>query len=188
MKTKDWLPLIEALKGAGLEFESGLTESEIETVEGKFCFRFPPDLRSFLMAAIPFWNSPRWRSGNESEIREWFDLPLQGILFDVEQSAFWLPEWGERPKRLSDALEVATLRVREAPKLIPLITHRFIPESPHESGNPVFSVHQTDIIYYGFDLEDYFRHEFKLPRDEWPAEVREIELWAPDRFQQIRWR
>ena len=28
------------------------------------------------------------------------------------------------------------------------------------AGNPVFSVHQTDIIYYGCDLWDYFLNEF----------------------------
>jgi hypothetical protein len=28
---------------------------------------------------------------------------------------------------------------------------------------PVFSVHETDIIYYDHDLEDYLRHEFDLP-------------------------
>jgi hypothetical protein len=37
-----------------------------------------------------------------------------------------------------------------------------IPDDPHLEGNPVFSVHQADIIYYGHDLEDYLRHEFGL--------------------------
>lgn len=48
----------------------------------------------------------------------------------------------------------------KAPKLIPILGHRYIPEEPHERGNPVFSVYQTDVIYYGADLEDYFRREF----------------------------
>jgi hypothetical protein len=188
METNDWLPLINLLRGAGLEFEVGLTNLEIERLENTFNFCFPPDLRTFLKTALPFWNSPRWRSGSVSDIQEWFDLPLKDVLFDVEQNNFWLPEWGPRPERPSEALGIASLKVKDAPKLIPILAGRFIPDSPQEAGNPVFSVHQTDIIYYGFDLEDYFRHEFNLPdRKEWPAEVRPIEFWDPDRFQKLRW-
>jgi len=29
--------------------------------------------------------------------------------------------------------------------------------------SPVFSVHQTDVIYYGGNLLDYVAHEFKVP-------------------------
>ena len=187
MGKRDWLPLIELLKQAGLEFEKGLTDLEVEQVERTFSFRFPPDLCAFIKTAVPFWNSPRWRTGSESEIREWFDEPIRGILFDVEHSEFWLPEWGERPVMLSMALEIATSHIREAPKLIPILAGRYLPELPHEAGNPVFSVHQADIIYYGFDLDDYFRHEFSLPRREWPMQIREVEFWNPDRFQELRW-
>jgi hypothetical protein len=187
METRDWLPLIELLKEAGLEFSEGLTDDEVEYIEKTFSFRFPPDLCAFLKTAVPFWNSPRWRSGSESDIREWFDSPLKNVLIDVERNDFWLPEWGQRPNKLSEALEIASLKVREAPKLIPILAGRFIPDRPHESGNPVFSVHQTDIIYYGFDLEDYLRHEFNLPREEWPTQIRQIEFWDPDRFQKLCW-
>ena len=87
-----------------------------------------------------------------------------------------------------DALKIATAKIAEAPKLIPIHSHRYIPEEPHESGNPVFSVHQMDVIYYGFDLDDYLRHEFNLAgRKEWPAQVRPIRFWDPDRFQKLRW-
>ena len=187
MDIKDWRPLIELLKEASLEFSEGLTDDEVEHIEKTFSFRFPPDLCAFLKTAVPFSNSPRWRSGSESDIREWFDEPLRGILFDVETNEFWLPEWGERPIVPSIALEVAASNIRTAPKLIPILAGRYMPELPHEVGNPVFSVHQADIIYYGFDLEDYLRHEFNLPREEWPAQIRQIGFWDPDRFQQLRW-
>jgi hypothetical protein len=41
-----------------------------------------------------------------------------------------------------------------------LISHRYLPEKSHEPGNPVFSVYQADVIYYGADLIDYFEREF----------------------------
>jgi hypothetical protein len=63
-----------------------------------------------------------------------------------------------------------------------------MPDEPHLPGNPVFSVHQTDIIYYGFDLADYLRHEFDFPgREPWPEQVRLIRFWNVDRFQEVRW-
>jgi hypothetical protein len=64
-----------------------------------------------------------------------------------------------------------------------------LPDRPNLPGNPVLSVHQTDIIYYGFDLEDYFRNEFGLPnRKPWPAAIRPIEFWDVQRWQDVRWR
>ncbi|MGB9418990.1 MAG: hypothetical protein WCB58_21955 [Acidobacteriaceae bacterium] len=106
----------------------------------------------------------------------------------IEHDCFWLPEWGPKPELLSDARAIVTTKIAEAPKLIPIYSHRYIPEEPHESGNPVFSVYGMDIAYYGFDLDDYLRHEFNLPgRKEWPTQVRPIKFWDPDRFQKLLW-
>ena len=183
-----WLELVALFKIGGLEFDSGLTDREVEVVQRKYEFRFPPDLRSFLQTVVPvskgFYN---WRSDDETVFRKMLDWPLQGCLFDVENNGFWLPEWGPKPEALADALKIATAKIAEAPTLIPIYSHRYIAEEPHESGNPVFSVYQMDIIYYGFDLDDYLRHEFNLPgREEWPAQVRPIRFWDPIRFQELR--
>jgi hypothetical protein len=86
--------------------------------------------------------------------------PFDGIAFDIKNNAFWWDDWGPKPERLDDALAVARQRVSAAPKLIPVFSHRYLPAEPCLSGNPVFSVHQTDIIFYGTDLWDYFRQEF----------------------------
>jgi hypothetical protein len=114
---------------------------------------------------------------------DWF--PLDGILFDVEHDT-WLPEWGVRPERIDDAKALVEQYVEEAPRLLPIYSHRIMPDRPHPPGNPVLSVHQTDIIYYGFDLDDYLRHEFGLPgRKPWPPEVRSIDFWDVDRWQAV---
>lgn len=88
------------------------------------------------------------------------DWPLEGIIFDIENNDFWLREWGDRPASSNERAEVASAAVSHAPKLIPLISHRYIPTEPSESGNPVFSIYQTDIIYYGANLTHYFENEF----------------------------
>jgi hypothetical protein len=192
-----WLALVEQLRGVEYQsgvitadspvhriaFDPGLTDSEVASAEARFGFRFPPDLRDFLQAALPRGpRFPDWRSGHETTLREWLDGPRHGVLFDVEQG-FWLDEWGPRPGALDEALRVAGEQVTSAPRLIPVYGHRFIPDEPHLPGNPVLSVHQTDIIHYGFDLADYLRHEFGLPREPWPERMRPVRFWDPERFQ-----
>jgi hypothetical protein len=182
--------LIELLKNANssVSFSEGLTDSEIMRAEETYEFRFPLDLRNFLQTALPrSFPFPDWRSPDDSRIREMLDWPLHGVLFDVERNDFWLPEWGLRPSRIEEAKAVAKEYVSRAPRLIPVYSHRMMPDRPHQAGNPVLSVYQTDIIYYGFDLDDYFRHEFGLPgRNPWPSEVRPIEFWDVDRWQNLR--
>jgi hypothetical protein len=81
--------------------------------------------------------------------------------------------------------------VAEAPALIPVYHHRMIPDRPGAPGNPVFSVHQTDIIYYGIHLRDYLVHEFLTAADigAWPIpdSVRRIEFWDIKQFFSVRW-
>jgi hypothetical protein len=174
---------------AAVEFDDGLTDVEVAAVENKFVFRFPPDLRAFLQTALPRGPKfPDWRSGDEATLRDWLNLPRDGVLFDVEHNGFWLDEWGPRPDSLEEALRTGSDLIAAAPTLIPIFSHRMMPDEPHLPGNPVFSVHQTDIIRYGFNLADYLRHEFTLPgREPWPAEVRSIRFWDIDRFLDVRW-
>ena len=198
-----WKDLIDELEGAEyrfgiitpstpvyhVKFDAGLTDAEVRETEALFGFRFPPDLRGFLQTALP-WGPlfPDWRSGDDDELREWLDRPRQGVLFDVEHTGFWLEEWGPRPGSLDEALEVVNRLVEAAPRLIPIFSHRMMPDEPHLQGNPVFSVHQTDIIFYGSNLEVYLRREFGLD-DQDPGFGNEapIRFWDVDRFQEVRW-
>ncbi len=68
--------------------------------------------------------------------------------------------------------------VAAAPTLIPLIGHRFLPSEPNEAGNPVFSVYQTDIIYYGANLEHYFNNEFRGWSASEDGAYRQIPFWS----------
>jgi len=151
----------KVLAASGVQFAPGLTDGEFLRIEQQFGCRFPPDLREFLAIGLPVsrgWVD--WRNADEAAIRQRLDWPLEGICFDIEDNGFWLDGWGKKPTSLQEAFEVARLAVAAAPVLIPICSHRYIPASPPESGNPVFSVHQTDIIYYGADLMDYVQNEF----------------------------
>ncbi|MBF0411035.1 MAG: SMI1/KNR4 family protein [Candidatus Riflebacteria bacterium] len=203
MENNIWQDLVNQLRGVPYQFglitlesqvhrvgfDVGLTDSEVQATEAKFNIRFPPDLRAFLQTALPQGpRFPNWRTGNELLLRDWLDAPRKGIIFDVEYNDFWLDNWGKRPKSIEEALLIADGLIASAPKLIPIYGHRMIPDEPNLPGNPVFSVHQTDIIQYGFDLADYLRNEFNLcGREPWPDQVRPIRFWDLDQFQEIRW-
>ena len=46
-------------------------------------------------------------------------------------------------------------------------------------GNPVFSVHQTDVTVYGVDLADWMHREFDVPLPMWqPPEDRTFDFWS----------
>lgn len=178
--------LIDNMTAKGVEFESGLSIDEIMLVEQKFDFAFPPDLKSFLCTALPVSKgSVNWRKGltdEETAANIVWRLagPLDGILFDVENNDFWYEDWGKKPDIFLESKAIVELEYQNYPKLIPVFYHRFISEEPHEVNNPIISVHQTDIIYYGYNLANYLMNEFHFNlRDDFyvPDEPKTIRFW-----------
>jgi hypothetical protein len=171
--------LVAYLQERGIQLEPVLTDEEVERVERTFAFRFPPDLRALLQMALPAGQGfPDWRNGPREVLQERLDWPLEGMCFDIEHNSFWLAEWGPKPTELTAALDIARAAVAAAPTLILIFGHRYIPDEPVLAGNPVFSVHQTDIIYYGWDLTHYLADEFSGPQSPVPAPVtRPIRFW-----------
>lgn len=181
MLTYDYLKaVVSVLKSRKVALAPGLTDSEVVRAETTHGFRFPPDLRALLQHAQPMGERfPDWRKPESECICGILAWPADSICFDVEHNAFWLPEWGERPARLADAQAIARRAVRLAPFLVPVFAHRFIPATPLRAGNPIFSVYQTDIIYYGTDIMSYLDAEFGVPNPgPLPEEPREIAFWS----------
>lgn len=168
MKHVQTIEIIRKLKVKKVKFEHGLSDKEVQQIENKFNLRFPPDLQYFLQKELPISNGfVNWRLGLQSkieamDIRKRIDWPFSGIVFDIEHNAFWMEEWGEKSNDLNENIMVAEIYYETYPKMIPIYSHRYIPSEPHKTGNPVFSIYQTDIIYYGYDLAHYFAHEFRF--------------------------
>lgn len=159
----DATELWSALRSSSARLDDGLSESELRAIEDRFGFSFAPDHRLMLSLALPLEESgswPDWRRDADEELRRRLNWPVEGLLFDVEHDALWMPAWGARPPGLADALAVATVALGSAPVLAPLYGHRYVPTEPREDGNPVLSCYQADIIYYGRDLADWFEREF----------------------------
>jgi hypothetical protein len=178
--------IIEALKTKDVQFDDGLTDSEVSGIENKFEIKFPSDLKIFLQNALPISDGfVNWRLGLTSKkefdtIKNRLNCPWEGMLFDIKHNFFWLESWGIKPRSRDERIRTARKHYKTYPKLIPIYSHRYIPESPHDSGNPIFSVHQMDIIYYGSNLEDYFVYEFKLKsfKKTQKQTYKKIEFWT----------
>jgi hypothetical protein len=179
MDQTDLDSLASLLRGAGIHVAEGLSDQEVVRIEHTYKFRFPPDLRALLQYVLPVADAfPNWRDASEESLRSRLAWPADGICFDIEHAGFWMAEWGLRPADLATACQIARREIAKAPKLIPIYAHRYIPDEPHLAGNPIFSVYQTDIIYYGRDLAHYFANEFASPRPPWVAvSARPIRFW-----------
>jgi hypothetical protein len=157
----DWTEALALLRSSGVEVQAGLSEAELASVEDRLQIRFPPDLRTFLAEGLPVGNGfPDWRSESADRLRARLQAPVDGVLWDVEHNAAWLADWGKRPERAEEALRVAREHLEQAPALVPVYGHRYIPTDPPQAGNPVLSIHQSDIIVYGPDLATYLEAEF----------------------------
>jgi hypothetical protein len=156
--------------------EPGLSQIECAVIERRYGFTFPPDLREFLSLGIPVGEGwVNWRTTIQKEIRWKLSWPLEGICFDIKNNVFWMNSWIDKPAQLGKQYSVARDAVKQAPVLIPVFSHRYIPDRPSLSGNPVFSVHQTDIIYYGINLNNYLVAEFWREIEHWHISINEFD-------------
>ena len=157
------------------DWTHGDSQAELDRAQERYGLNFPPDLLELL-------KDRRLTRGHdlndEATIRKMLAWPFEGLLFDVESGFLWWPEWGTRPDGAGERAEVLRAVVAGAPPLIPLYSHRYLPAEPHEAGNPVFSVYQSDIVYYGADLEDYFAREFGAPGQPLQEPIKRIRFWS----------
>lgn len=158
--------LRKILENKGIEIYEGLTDEEFEKIESFYNIKFPQVLRILYKAFLP--NLYNWRDFSEdnvNKIKDYLAMPIEGIIFDIEYNNFWLDCFGEKTgdkeKDKAKALEyMKNAKEEDLPKLIPIYSHRYVPSFPDNIDVPILSVHQTDIIYYGRNIEDYFEHEF----------------------------
>lgn len=160
----------------------GLSSDEIASIEAQLGFRVPEDF-AYLFQNLqdPGRVFFPWSEFDKRRYDESVAWVLHGIEFDIEKDNLWLERWGKKPDTLPAALEIARKDFATWPKLLPIYAHRFLAAEPCRSGNPVFSIMQTDIIYYGSDLPHYLLNEF-IDRDyalhTQAQNIRRIEIWS----------
>ena len=169
---------VAVLRAEGVRLAEGLSSEELAAIECRFDFAFSQDHAAFLKLAVPVGDGwADWR-GPAEELRTHLAWPIDGLLFDVENNAFWARSWGPRPDVDAQAIHEARQHLLSWPKLVPLFSHRYTPAAPAPSGAPVFSVYQADVIYYGADLHDYLLREFGSRRGAVEGVTHPVEPWS----------
>src|SRR6266540_4551702 len=92
-------------------------------------------------------------------LQDAFNWLIEGLEFDVECNELWESSWGPKPATLDEQKARVHELVEAAPKLIPVIGHRYLLAEPCVPGNPVLSIYQSDVVVYGADLRDFLLHE-----------------------------
>ena len=156
----------QILENKGIEIHNGLSDEEFEKIEKFYNIKFPKVLKILYKSFLP--NLYNWRDFSEDnveKIKKYLNMPIEGILFDIQYNSFWMDCFGEKTGDIEQNKAKAeeylkNAKEEEVPRLIPIYSHRYVPSFPDSIDVPVFSVMQTDIIYYGKNIENYFEHEF----------------------------
>ena len=156
----------QILENKGIEIHNGLSDEEFEKIEKFYNIKFPRVLKILYKSFLP--NLYNWRDFSEDNVqkmKKYLNMPIEGILFDIQYNGFWLDCFGEKTGDIEQNKAKAeeylkNAKEEEVPRLIPIYSHRYVPSFPDSIDVPVFSVMQTDIIYYGKNIENYFEHEF----------------------------
>lgn len=147
---------VSKMKDAGIIFADGLSKEELEKIETVYGVKIPASLRAFYETALPIAPGndefPRWNDFSDENIaavRERMEAPYRWLKRDMEKG-FCPPAWKD--------VNIESL-FKDAPKLIPIYSHRYMPAIDHPDP-PILSTVGQDSIWYGATLEQYLKYEF----------------------------
>ena len=158
----------EVLIKNNITLYDGLTDEEFEKIEKFYSIKFPISLRTLYKSFLPeFYNWRDFSEENVNKIKYYLNWPIEGILFDIQNNGFQKKCFGQRTNDINENKKIALEFLENSnnetvPNLIPVYAHRYVPCYPDIMDIPVISVYQTDIVFYGKNLEDYFKSEFGM--------------------------
>ena len=176
--------IVSKLKTKQVVFDKGMSLSEIKETEKLFDISFPIELMRFYSVGLPvskgFYNWRDVQKDNVQLIKDALDMPLKGLIYDLEVNNLWCDDWGEKPTDIREAQNVMLKHYDRAPKMVPIYSHRYMPYIPNATDIPVFSIMQSDIIYYGVDLISYLEIEFGFRQygELSQLDFRHIDFWS----------
>ena len=172
------------MKDKGVIFDYGMSSQEIEEVEKFYNILFPVELKQLYSLGLPisdgFYNWRDMSLKNTQFIKNALEMPIKGLQSDLDSGDFWCEDWGLQPDNNEEAQNILLQHYRNAPKLIPIYSHRYIPFITESANIPVFSIMQSDIIYYGTNLISYLEVEFgfKQYNDIINSNFKYINFWS----------
>ncbi|MBO9728553.1 MAG: hypothetical protein J7623_07950 [Chitinophaga sp.] len=156
----------------------GMTDEQIDEVEERYGFTFTPDHRLFLKIlhtidrkerVYEYYGSEEGEYYECSFMRNWLtddedikprlNSVYDRILKDVIANKFWINSWGTRSGNVEERVNIFNEKYAKAPRLVPVIAHRYQVADLSLETNPVLSILGTDIVYYGTDFRHYLLKE-----------------------------
>lgn len=159
--------LIGRLKEAGVRFDAGMTAFELDRAEECFGFRFPREIREFLMLAVPvgeeFFDYRDCSRENQERFAEFYGEMERRFQFDLENCRVFLLELvGQKLGYAKDGpgFDEAVMKYwRESVRLVPFYAHRCFFDGMNDM--PIVSFWQpVDTIVYGGNFLHYLEQEF----------------------------
>ena len=177
--------IIEKLKDKDVFIEYGMSPKEILEAEKIYNISFPYEMKKLFHFGLPvsegFYNWRDISSKNIEFIKNVLEAPIKGLELDLKNGElYWCEDWGEQPNSFKEAKIILLKNYNNAPKLIPIYSHRYMPSISKKTNLPVFSVKQSDIIYYGTDLITYLEVEFgfKQYNEILNADFQYVDFWS----------
>jgi hypothetical protein len=166
--------------------EPGLSDEELSAAQSALAIEFPVLWTDVLRVVLPVdgdasqdkraWPDwPDWRLRNFEHVHLRVHAPIEGLLFDVENSDFWWQAWGPMPDSPTARLRVAHQRLAEVPRLVPIYGHQYVATA---SSSPVFSIVQADLWMPAITLADLplGRDQEAVPMEDWP--IGGVPFWS----------
>ena len=155
---------ISILKKNHVIIEKGLMLSELKEIETIYGVVFPKELKSFFSNILPvsqgFYNWRDFSDDNVAYIKAQMRVPAENILRQIDEVE-WSDTWGFKPSDSEKTKEILRLKILDAPKMIPFLGHRYIPENDYDKC-PVVSIHGIDVVYYGYGIEEFLAVEYGI--------------------------
>lgn len=157
MNKLDAQSVLRRLREAGISISEGFSNDELNQIESCCNVILPPDFRELLNYGFPRSNG----------FYDWREALIRNIVEEGKERLRSFPEF-----ELHEDFE-------NAPPLLPLLGHRFLPCEPSKEGNPVFSIWGLDTIIYGPDLLRYLLIETGLEDFKFKdSDCRYIRFWS----------
>lgn len=162
----DYSGIIEKIRMAGYKITEPLTDEEHEKIKQIYGIEFPTELLNLYKVGIPTKKM----------------IPSEGKVIDGNYAFYdWHDFSDDNISRIRSAMDFAYKDKNvpdTAPKMIPVMSHRYCPQMENEVNIPIFSIHYDDVIIYGKNLEDYVERELKMWDTHEPVSVNEC-TWIP---------
>ena len=159
--------IVSKLKIKEVVFDLGISSTEIKKIEEFYDISFPAELKNLYFVGLPVSNGfYNWRDMSDiniERIKEVLKKPIIGLQSEL-QGDFWCDDWGDKPNDINEAYKILLTHYNNAPQLIPIYSHRYVPFIENNGNIPIFSIVGSDVIYYGENLISYLEIEFGLKK------------------------